>query len=45
MDLFNEVLNIDFGQDAAKISEVEVGGKKNICRSANFEPIRPGLAE
>ena len=26
IDLSNEVLNIDFGQGAAKISEVKVGG-------------------
>ena len=26
VDLSNEVLNIDFGQGAAKISEVKVGG-------------------
>ena len=30
IDLSNEVLNIDFSQGAAKISEVE----KNICRLA-----------
>ena len=30
-DLSNELLNIDFGQEAAKISEVKVGGQKNIC--------------
>ena len=29
MDLSNEVLNIDFDQGAAKISEVKVGGRKN----------------
>ena len=28
MDLSNEVLSIDFGQGAAKISEVKVGGWK-----------------
>ena len=28
IDLSNEVLNIDFGQGAAKISEVKVGGQK-----------------
>ena len=28
MDLSNEVLNIDFGQGAAEISEVKVGGQK-----------------
>ena len=45
MDLSNEVLNIDFGQGAAKISEVKVGGKKKkICRSARLEPEHPELA-
>ena len=34
IDLSNEVLNIDIGQGAAKISEVKVVGQKNICRSA-----------
>ena len=33
VDLSNEVLNIDFGQEAAKISVVKVGGQKK--RSAN----------
>ena len=28
IDLSNEVLNIDFGQGAAKISEVKLGGRK-----------------
>ena len=28
LDLLNEVLNIDFGLEAAKISEVKVGGQK-----------------
>ena len=28
IDLLNEVLNIDFGQEAAIISEVKVGGRK-----------------
>ena len=41
MDLLNEVLNIDFGQEAAKISEVKVGGWKKI--SANWaDPGRKG---
>ena len=30
--LSNEVLNIDFGQGAAKISGVKVGGQENICK-------------
>ena len=45
IDLSNEVLNIDFGQGAAKISEVKIGGQKNVCRSPRLEPERPGLAE
>ena len=28
IDLSNEVINIDFGQEAAKISVVKVGGRK-----------------
>ena len=50
IDLLYEVLNIDFGQGAAKIrlakdqrSKLEF--EKNICRLARFEPMRPGLAE
>ena len=31
LDLSNEVLIIDFVQEAAKIQEVKVGGKKDIC--------------
>ena len=30
VDLSNEALNIDFGQGAAKVLEVKVGGRKNI---------------
>ena len=30
MDFLNEALNIDFGQGTAKISEVKVGGQKEI---------------
>ena len=46
IDLSNEVLNINFGQGAAKISEVKVGGQKKISAdSARFEPMRPGPAE
>ena len=32
IDLSNEVLIIDFGQGAAKILEVKVGGRKKYCR-------------
>ena len=45
MDLSNEVLKVDFGQEAAKIQEVKVGGQKKIYRSAWSEPMHPGLAE
>ena len=45
LDLLNEVLNIDFGQEAAKISQVKVGGKKDICRTAQLEPECPGSTE
>ena len=39
MDLSIEVLNIDFGQGDAKISEVIIGGQYNIYRRAHwFEP-------
>ena len=34
IDLSYEVLNIDFGQGAAKISEVKVGDKKKISAYA-----------
>ena len=33
-DLLNEVLYILVGQEAAKISEVKVGGQKKICQSS-----------
>ena len=39
-DLSYEVLNIDFGQGAAKISEV----KNNFCQSVQFKPMCPGPA-
>ena len=39
-----ELLNIDFGQGAAKISEVKVGGRKKIAYSAWFEPMSLGSA-
>ena len=29
LDLLNEVLNIDFGQEGAKVSEVNVGGQND----------------
>ena len=45
MVLSNEVQNIDFGQESAKVQKVKVGGQKNICRSAQFEPMHPGSEE
>ena len=45
VDLSIEVLNIDFGQGTAKISEVKVGVRNIISRSAWFEPMQPGSAE
>ena len=36
MDLSIEVLNIDFGQGDAKISEVIIGGQYNIYRRAHW---------
>ena len=36
VDLSNEVLNIDFGQGAAKISKVKVRGQKKLL-TARFE--------
>ena len=36
IDLSNEVINFDFGQGAAKISKVKVGGRKK------YLPTRPG---
>ena len=45
IDLLNEVLNIDFGQGAAKISEVKVGGRK---KHLPISPVRthvPGVSQ
>ena len=42
MDILNEVLNIDFDEEVAKISEVKVGGKKKISTdSARFDTDAP----
>ena len=47
MDLSNKVLNIDFGQGAAKISEVKVGGQRKYISAdqPGSNPLRPGSAE
>ena len=41
----NDVLNIDIGQEDAKVLEVKVGSRKKICRLAQFEPLHPWSAE
>ena len=43
--LSNELLNLDFGQGAAKISKVKVRGRKKIADSARFEQMRTGSAK
>ena len=42
-DLSNEVLNIDFGQGAAKISEVKVGGQKTYLPISPARTRAPGV--
>ena len=44
MDLSNEVLNIDFGQEAAKIQEVKVGGQKKYLPIGPVRTHRPGVS-
>ena len=43
IDLSNEVLNIDFGQEAAKISEVKVGGQKKYLPSGRVRTRARGV--
>ena len=43
MDISNEVLNIDFGQGAAKISEVKVGDQRKYRHPYYISPIEIGL--
>ena len=43
IDLLNEVLNIDFGQEAAKISEVKVGGQKRYLPISPARTRAPGV--
>ena len=43
MDLLNEVLIIDFGQGAAKISEVKVGGQKKYLPSGQVRTRAPAV--
>ena len=42
MDLSNEVLNIDFGQETTKIQEVKVGGKKKYLPISLVRTHAPG---
>ena len=43
IDLSNEVLNIDFGQGAAKISEVKFGGQKKFLPISPARTRAPGI--
>ena len=43
VDLSNEVLNIDFGQGAAKISEVKVGGRKKYLPRGRVRTHAPAV--
>ena len=46
VDLSNEILNIDFGQGAAKILEVKIGSQKKVpADSANLGGIGSNQAE
>ena len=45
IDLLNEVLNIDFGQGATKISEVKVRGKKKYADRLGLNPGSAELAD
>ena len=42
MDLSKEVLNIDFGRGAAKVSEVKVGGQKKYLPISPVRTHAPG---
>ena len=44
VDLSNEELNIDFGQEAAKISEVKVGGRKKHLPISPVRAHAPGVS-
>ena len=43
MDLSYEVLNVDFGQGAAKISEVKAGGQKKYLPIGPVQTHAPGV--
>ena len=43
IDLSNEVLNIDFGQRAAKIPEVKFGGQKKYLPISPARTRAPGV--
>ena len=44
IDLSNEILNIDFGQGAAKIPEVKVGDWKKYLPISPVRTIEPGVS-
>ena len=44
IDLSNEVVNIDFNQEAAKISEVKVGGRKKHLPISQVRAHSPGVS-
>ena len=41
-DHLNEVLKVHSGQEATKIFEVKVGGRKENCQLGQLEPDAPG---
>ena len=43
IDLLNEKLKIDFGQGAAKISEVKVGGRKKYLPRGRVRTHAPAV--
>ena len=43
VDLSNEILNIDFGQGGAKISDVKVGGRKKYLPSSQVQTHAPAV--
>ena len=44
MDLSNEVLNIDFGEEDAKVQEVKVGGQKKYLPISPVRTHAPGVS-
>ena len=41
LDLSKEVLWVSVGQRAAELPAIKVGGQKEFCRVARFEPASP----